>query len=378
LLFLLWFIDQIIVKLLVKSVFVNVNEQYHLFSEPLSYYNEMIEDIEKAKDYICIETFRIGKDEIGDRFRRALTRKANEGVKVKLLIDYWGSGPVDNEYFSDLIKGGGQVRFFEKIKFNSDIFTRGHRRNHRKLLLIDDKVSYIGSSNLTGYNMNWRESVLRMQSSITCTFAKLFEEDFESYNKYIFNNPSNSKQVNHDSFEIIRDVPSITRKQINNKFIGLIKEAKSMINIETPYFLPGFFLRKALMDAAQRGVEVNVILPRHSDVTLIDILRNKYFGILYKSGVNILFYEMNNLHAKLMLVDKKIFAIGSSNFDYRSFRYMYEIMLIGDNESIARQISAHVNTTILDSKPFRYQNWKERPLINKIFEWMLLPFRHLL
>ncbi|MDG1900629.1 MAG: phosphatidylserine/phosphatidylglycerophosphate/cardiolipin synthase family protein [Bacteroidales bacterium] len=357
---------------------MNVNEQYHLFSEPLSYYNEMIEDIEKAKDYICIETFRIGKDEIGDRFRRALTRKANEGVKVKLLIDYWGSGPVDNEYFSDLIKGGGQVRFFEKIKFNSDIFTRGHRRNHRKLLLIDDKVSYIGSSNLTGYNMNWRESVLRMQSSITCTFAKLFEEDFESYNKYIFNNPSNSKQVNHDSFEIIRDVPSITRKQINNKFIGLIKEAKSMINIETPYFLPGFFLRKALMDAAQRGVEVNVILPRHSDVTLIDILRNKYFGILYKSGVNILFYEMNNLHAKLMLVDKKIFAIGSSNFDYRSFRYMYEIMLIGDNESIARQISAHVNTTILDSKPFRYQNWKERPLINKIFEWMLLPFRHLL
>ena len=132
------------------------------------------------------------------------------------------------------------------------------------------------------------------------------------------------------------------------------------------------------MDAAQRGVEVNVILPRHSDVTLIDILRNKYFGILYKSGVNILFYEMNNLHAKLMLVDKKIFAIGSSNFDYRSFRYMYEIMLIGDNESIARQISAHVNTTILDSKPFRYQNWKEGPLINKIFEWMLLPFRHLL
>jgi cardiolipin synthase len=357
---------------------VKINEQYHLFSEPLSYYNEMIEDIENAKDYIFIETFRIGKDEIGERFKRALTRKANEGVKVKLLIDYWGAGPVDNEYFSDLIKHGGEVRFFEKIKFNSDIFTRGHRRNHRKLLLIDDCVSYIGSSNLTGYNMNWRESVLRMQSDITVTFSKLFDEDFKNYNKYIFNNPSNSKRVNHGTFEIIRDVPSITRKQINNKFIGLIKEAKSMINIETPYFLPGFLLRRTLMDAAQRGVEVNIILPRHSDVTLIDILRNKYFGVLYKSGVNILFYEMNNLHAKLLLVDKKTFAIGSSNFDYRSFRYMYEIMLIGNNESIAQQISKHVEITISDSKLFNYENWKKRPLINKFFEWILLPFRHLL
>ena len=159
---------------------MKINEQYHLFSEPLSYYNEMIEDIENAKDYIFIETFRIGKDEIGERFKRALTRKANEGVKVKLLIDYWGAGPVDNEYFSDLIKHGGEVRFFEKIKFNSDIFTRGHRRNHRKLLLIDDCVSYIGSSNLTGYNMNWRESVLRMQSDITVTFSKLFDEDFKN------------------------------------------------------------------------------------------------------------------------------------------------------------------------------------------------------
>lgn len=357
---------------------MKLQEPYHLFSDPLRYYNEMIDDIEKAKKYIYIETFRVGKDEIGERFKRVLTKKAKEGIEVKLLIDYWGAGPIDHDYFKGLIKYKGEVRFFEKIKYNSDIFTRSHRRNHRKLLLIDDEITYIGSSNLTDYNMNWRESVLRLKSDITVTFVKVFNQDFKSYNKYSFNKPYKTQLIKHGGFEIIRDAPSITRKQINNKFIQLIKIAKTRITIETPYFLPGYFLRRALMDAAQRGVNVNVVLPRHSDVTLIDILRNKYFGMMYKAGVNFLFYELNNLHAKMMLIDKKIFAIGSSNFDYRSFRYMYEIMLIGNNKVIATQVNSHMKITIADSIKFNYNHWKKRPLINKFFEWILLPFRHLL
>jgi cardiolipin synthase len=226
--------------------------------------------------------------------------------------------------------------------------------------------------------MNWRESVLRMKSNITTAFAKIFIQDFTDYNKYTFYKLSKAQLVRHGNFEIVRDLPSLARKQINNKFVRLIKNAKTRVTIETPYFLPGFFLRKALMDAAHRGVSVNIILPRHSDVSLIDILRNKYFGSLYKSGVNILFYELNNLHAKMMLVDKKVFAIGSSNFDYRSFRYMYEIMLIGNNKEIAKQVNSHVKSTISDSVKFDYDNWKNRSVIDKLFEWILLPFRHLL
>jgi len=357
---------------------MEAKEPYHLFADPLQYYNEMIEDIENAKKYIYIETFRVGKDEIGERFTKVLTKKAKEGVEVKILIDYWGAGSIDHEYFKKLTKYNGQVRFFEKIKFNSDIFTKGHRRNHRKLLLIDDEITYIGSSNITAYNMNWRESVLRMKTDITPTFVKLFNQDYNNYNKYTFHIPRKAQLVKFGNFEIIRDVPSIALKKINSRFIQLIRSAKSRVTIETPYFLPGFFLRKALMDAALRGVNVNIVLPRHSDVSLIDILRNKYFGALYKSGVNILFYKLNNLHAKMMLVDKKIFAIGSSNFDYRSFRYMYEIMLVGDNKEIARQINNHMKITISDSVKFDYNNWKNRSLINKFFEWVLLPFRHLL
>lgn len=357
---------------------MNITEPYQLFSDPLKYYNAMIVDIESAQKYVYLETFRIAKDEIGERFRHILTKKAKEGVIVKILVDYWGAGSIDQSYFEELIKYNGEVRFFEKIIFNTDVFTKSHRRNHRKLLLIDDSISYIGSSNITGYNMNWRESVLRMTDNITPVFVKLFMQDFRNYNKYIQSNNDNTKTIINGNFEIIRDAPSIKRKNINRKFIKLIKEAKRSITIETPYFLPGFFMRKALIDATLRGIQVNIIMPKHSDVGLIDILRNKYFGILYKSGISILFFEPNNLHAKLLLIDRKIFAIGSSNFDYRSFRYMYEIMMFGVNRSIATQVHQHTKKTISDSSKFDYEKWKNRPLINRFFEWLLLPFRHLL
>ncbi|RLD40798.1 MAG: hypothetical protein DRI89_11220 [Bacteroidetes bacterium] len=338
----------------------------------------MIEDIDIARKYVYVETFRVGNDEIGDRFRRALTQKAKEGIDVRLLIDGWGAGSVDHDYFSELTAYGGQVRFFEKIKYNTDIFTRSHKRNHRKLLLIDDNISWIGSSNLTAYNMNWRESMLRLKNGITYTLSKLFMQDFRIYNKYVFNKAYNTRLIKYEDFEILRDAPSIAVKRINQRFIKMIRAAKRMVLIETPYFLPGYFLRKAMMDAAKRGVKVTVILPKQSDVNLIDVLRNKYLGPLHKSGIRFLFFTPNNLHAKLLLVDSKSFAIGSSNFDYRSFRYMYEIILTGEDKSIAEQIEGHIHKTISDSILFDHKKWAERPLINRFFERLLLPFRHLL
>ncbi len=338
----------------------------------------MIEDIDIARKYVYVETFRVGNDEIGDRFRRTLTQKAKEGVDVRLLIDGWGAGSVDHDYFSELTAYGGQVRFFEKIKYNTDIFTRSHKRNHRKLLLIDDNISWIGSSNLTAYNMNWRESMLRLKNGITYTLSKLFMQDFRIYNKYVFNKAYNTRLIKYEDFEILRDAPSIAVKRINQRFIKMIRAAKRMVLIETPYFLPGYFLRKAMMDAAKRGVKVTVILPKQSDVNLIDVLRNKYLGPLHKSGIRFLFFTPNNLHAKLLLVDSKSFAIGSSNFDYRSFRYMYEIILTGEDKSIAEQIEGHIHKTISDSILFDHKKWAERPLINRFFERLLLPFRHLL
>ncbi len=338
----------------------------------------MLEDISKATNYIFLETFRITSDNIGTRFIDALSKKASEGVSVKVLVDYWGARVLHQSFLDKIRNNGGEVRLFEKIKFNTDFLTQSHRRNHRKLLLIDDKITYIGSSNITGYNIDWRETVLRMDSKITEVFKEVFLVDFENYRKYVVNVVTQTKKIVYGNFEILRDVPNIAVKKINYRIVKMINQAKRRVIVETPYFLPGFLIRKAMINAVKRGVEVQVIMPDRSDVNIADILRNKYLGPLYRSGIHFLLYKKGNLHAKLMLIDNEIFAIGSPNFDYRSYRYMFEIMLIGKEKSIVEQIKTHISETISGTEPFNYKKWMERPYVDKFFEWMILPFRHYL
>ena len=160
------------------------NNDFILFDDPIKYYDAMLDDILAAKKYVYIETYKFGHQTIGMKFRDAITQKAKEGVEVKVLVDSWGGSSLPDDFFDDLIAAGGEVRFFQKIKINIDFFTRGHRRNHRKLLLIDDKITYLGSSNLTEYNIIWRESMLRIVGGIIHEFKKIFFQDFIIYNKY--------------------------------------------------------------------------------------------------------------------------------------------------------------------------------------------------
>ena len=354
--------------------------EFQVLDDPLKFYNLMLNDISRAKSCIYLETYKFANDHIGIRFRDALTRKANEGLEVKVLIDSWGKGPISDSFFEDLIKHGGDVKFFEKIKLSTDIFTRGHRRDHRKILVIDDNISYMGSMNITGYNINWRELALRtVGQEMAAMFKKVFRQNFEAFNPYIITNKiTYTKTIRFGDWELVRDVPSFPLQHLKKRYIQLIKNARKQVIIETPYFLPGFLLRKAVMDASKRGVDVKIILPKHSDVRMIDILRNRYLGMLYKNNVNLLFYSPHNLHAKLIMIDNRIFSISSANFDYRSFRYQYEIALIGTDPEVLLQLKDHVNETIRNSEDFNYEIWIKRPLIEKIFEAIIVPFRHLL
>ncbi|HRY31676.1 MAG TPA: phosphatidylserine/phosphatidylglycerophosphate/cardiolipin synthase family protein [Bacteroidales bacterium] len=350
--------------------------EYFLFDDPMAFYPAMLKDIEKARTYIYLETYRFGNDSIGRKFRDALTKKAYEGVEVRLLVDSWGS-QVTAGFFADFLRVGGDVRFFRKIVFSFDFFTKNHRRNHRKLLIIDDRIVYMGSANITGYSLNWREMVIRLTGGITLPFKKTFLDSWKIYNKYIFNKLSYKKTIYYRGFEIIQDIPSIYRQMIKKKYEVLIRGAAREVIIETPYFVPGYIIRKELMEAARRGVSVKVIVPMHSDVTTVDLLRSKYLGPLHKAGVRIFFYTLDNLHAKCMTVDDEVFSIGSSNVDYRSFRYMYEIALFGGDSEIIGQMNVHLAKTLENCVAFSYEKWLHRPRIEKFFAFLLVPFRHL-
>lgn len=321
--------------------------------------------------------YRFQNDSIGIRFRDTLIRKAREGIKVKILIDSWGTRP-GVAFFQELIASGAEVLFYKKIKFFIDFFTKNHRRNHRKMLLIDHEITYIGSANISEYSLNWRESVLRLRGDITLKLEKVFQYDFKNHNRYDTKAGSFLKTLKHDGYLIIRDFPSIRQQKVMYYYLDLIKKAKKEVLIESPYFLPGFQLRRALMRAAQRGVEVCVIMPMHSDVRVVDILRSRYLGAFHESGVKLLFYTSENLHAKDVLIDGETYAIGSANFDYRSFRYQHEIIISGKQKEIADQLKKHIEGTRKKTTLFDYEAWTRRPKIQKFFEYIFLPFRHLL
>lgn len=350
---------------------------YKLYSEPDHFFGAMLVDISRAKKYIYLETYKYADDEVGALFREQLEKKRQEGVEIKLLIDSWGSY-VNHAYFSRLKSLGGEVRFFMKIKFFIDFFTKNHRRNHRKLLIIDDEISYIGSANITAYSRSWKELMLRIEGSLATALKKVFLVDFKLYKRYVFEKNSYIRLIRHDGMEIVRDVPSITKKRINKRYIQLIKGADHEVIIETPYFLPGYFLRKAMTDACKRGVSIKVIIPKNSDIGLVDILRNRYLGPLHDKGIEFLYYVPTNLHGKALLVDDEVFSIGSPNFDYRSFRYMHEIVVIGREPEVVKQLRDHIDTILKDCIPFDYEKWRHRPRFSKIIEYLLLPFRHLL
>ena len=371
--FFISFVKQIIKKQTHNFMYKSAD----LFDDNLLLFASMLKDIEEAKNYVYVETYRINDDAIGQKFRDALTMKCKQGVTVKILVDSWGTS-VSNQFFLPVINNGGEVRFFKKIKFFVDFFTKNHRRNHRKLLIIDNQITYIGSSNYTAYSLTWRESVLRITGDLTYYFKKSFNDSYKIYKKYNFNKFSFKKTIKAGDYQIIQDIPSLYHQRIRKKYTELINKAKKEILIETPYFLPGYKLRKALMDAGERGVDVKVIIPKNSDVKLVDLLRNKYLGLYYKKNVKVLFYTPNNLHAKCLLIDNEVFSIGSPNIDYRSFRYQYEIALVGKDEKTNIAIREHISKTMIDCEEFDYIKWKNRPQIEKLFEWLMLPLRYLL
>ncbi len=347
-----------------------------MYSDPLEFYTSFLKDIKAATKSIFIEIFRFSNDPFGVRVRDNLLKKCKEGVEVKLLIDSWG-GSSSYSFFEDLVNEGAELRFFKKIKFNWDGFTKSHRRNHRKLIIIDEEITYIGSANITAYSLNWRESVFRIRGDIAKKFTNIFFGNYRIYNKYFYDKSYYTKTIKYNGFEILRDVPSLLHQPVQKKFLELINKSKKEIIIETPYFLPGAHLRKALMDAADRGVIVNIIIPKKSDVYALDVLASKYLGELHEHKVKIYFFLRQNLHSKIFLMDRKYFVVGSSNFDYRSFRYMHEICLAGEHKSLARQMIKHINLTIKESEIFNYDSWINRPVIHRLFEWLLVPFRHL-
>ncbi len=344
---------------------------FDIFSVPKEFYEKMLEDIKNARSYIYLETFIYWDDVIGKAFKKALTQKAKEGVKIKLLLDSW-SAKIPKDYFSELEGYGGAVRYFREIKYVLRTVSKNHERNHRKLLLIDGELSYIGSANISAeFYPNGRELVMRLNGDITRVFARTFLKNWSEVGNLT---PKRIKRIIHRGFEIIQDIPSEIYKATENKYIKLIQSSRKEILIESPYFVPSRGIRKAFARAIRRGVKVKVLIPFKSDMYIADVVRNRYLGIAYRDGVD-LYYYPRKTHAKLLIIDSKFFLLGSTNLDYRSFLHQYEINLIGRDPKMIKALKDFFNQGLREASLFNYKEWKRRSSLKKFPELFLYLIR---
>ncbi|HAM88025.1 MAG: Major cardiolipin synthase ClsA [Candidatus Falkowbacteria bacterium GW2011_GWC2_38_22] len=345
-------------------------KNYQLFTDNAILYQAMLADILLAKKSIYLETYIYGNDEIGRQFRDALTKKAQEGVDVKIIIDDFGA-EVKEDFFHDLIKAGGKIKFFFKIIYSFKILSKNNNRNHRKLLIIDENIVYLGSSNIKQKHIAWHEMNIRLQDEVAQYFASVFLDNFQIAHKHSFLKRFHIAPIRSGLFEIIRDVPSIKFKKIRKRKIELIKQAKKQILIETPYFLPDKNFRKALKSAVKRNVEVIIILPKKSDVKMVDLVRNRYLGLLHKNGIQIYFYDANFLHGKFLVIDDNSFSLGSANINYRSLYIAFEINLFGWDKNIIKDLKNIFFEDLKKCEIFSYTKWETRPIIQKWVEKLL-------
>lgn len=335
----------------------------------------MLEAIAGSVTSIELETYVFADDRTGRIFLQALTDAATRGVRVRVLIDAYGSLLLVTSFFAALTAAGGMVKFFNPLRFH-----RFGVRDHRKLLVCDRQTVFIGGANIAdeyagdGITHGWFDLMVKMEDEpLAARLAAEFEHMFAS--AYARRHP----------LPQLRALRQLRRRQAGETRIFAVRPGRGAGNFQlalqrdlavattvdfiVPYFLPNRRLRKLLRQTVKRGGRVRIILPSQSDVPLARSAALPYYTRLLRAGVKIYEYQPQILHAKLMLVDGFAYA-GSSNLDVRSFLLNYELMIRFTDETSRTEASEIFATALkcskrVERKTFRrsqnlWQRWKNR------------------
>lgn len=279
-----------------------------LFTHIQPLWQRMYDDCAGARESIYFEQYILNHDTIGTAFLKLFEQKAREGVKLHLTFDYIGSRDI---YSSELVEairaGGGRVRFYNVLRWKDLLRpARWLPRNHCKTLIIDGRIAYVGSACVADSMKDWRDFQLRLADlSVAGLMEKPGSDTLHSY-RYLTHNP--------------RQKPN----PIYDEFLQHIRTAQKHVYIVTPYFFPPFALRRAMRDAARRGVNVTIMLSKKTDVPMLSFFSRSYFPWLMNRGIDIILYPQSVLHAKYVVVDDDWAMLGSTNVDYLSLRYNRE------------------------------------------------------
>lgn len=330
-----------------RSILTQDND-IRIFDDGKRMYASLLADIRKAKESVDVQFFIIKDDPVGNRFLNVLTEKAKQGVKVRLLMDAMGSVSIRKWKLKEFIAAGGEYAFFFKPKIR--IFnTKLNYRNHRKIVVIDDEIGYVGGFNIAreylGYKKKfgyWRDEQLKIIGSAAKALHLRFFMDWNiatggklDLSHYDYHP---AEKEFKSPVQIVSCGPDSQRQEIKRAMMRMITFAEKSIYIQTPYFVPDGSMLESLKMAVQSGVDVNIMIPCMPDHVFVYWATYSYVGELIRDGANVYIYDKGFLHAKTMVVDGQVATVGSCNFDRRSFKLNFETNAFVYDAAVAKKM----------------------------------------
>ncbi|MGX5376715.1 cardiolipin synthase [Ligilactobacillus sp. LYQ135] len=339
-----------------EGAFLTTNNQTKLFDDGRAFFDSLLADIKDAQESIHVEFYTFYADDIGHEVLHALEDAAARGVEVRVLYDMWGSKGTNYKFFKKLEKLGGEAQGFISSSSKQVITTpRLNYHDHRKLVIIDGKIGYIGGFNIGDQYLGrlekygyWRDTHMRVYGMAVIQMQARFMMDwnttcrrtttprFEFEKKYFPVFEGNG----HTKMQIVSSGPDSERQPIKRGYQKIISTAQHYLYIQTPYLIPDDSVIESLVIAALSGVDVRIMIPCKPDHPFVYRATEYYAKYLVNNGVKVYRYDNGFLHAKTMITDDTISSVGSANLDFRSFKLNFECNAFCYDSNLTKQLKA--------------------------------------
>ena len=362
-----------------ESIYTEGNEA-ELITDGNELLISMLDDIRASEKSIFAEYFIIKNDLIGKKFIRELTFAAERGVDVKLLIDTQGSRRIGKRALKDYLNAGGKIGYFFPpmlFRFGIRIGLNLNYRNHRNIVVIDEKIGYTGGYNIANEYCDmvprfghWRDSHVRIRGDAVKELLGRFILDWRFTTKEIMPIPTDigTDYIGNKGIQIVSCGPEAPKQEIKRAFMKMITTSKKSIYIQSPYFVPDQSMLESLKMAAQSGVDVNVMIPCKPDHIFVYWATYSYVGELLRSGGKVYIYDGGFLHAKTITSDDEVSSIGSCNFDIRSFKLNFETNAFIFDSDFALKMKESFYEDLKYSHELTLDDYNHRSLIIKFKE----------
>ncbi|WKY45459.1 cardiolipin synthase [Eubacteriaceae bacterium ES2] len=366
----------------VSEALYTKNNSIDIFIDGHKKFDALFHAMESAKEHIHVEYYIIKNDSLALRMMDILTRKAMEGVEVRLLFDAMGGRYLSRQVLNRFISAGGKVGEFFPSRFRLLNF-RVNYRNHRKIVVIDGNIGFVGGFNVgteyLGENKNmgyWRDTHLKITGSATHELQLRFLMDWRaSSNEELLIDDENLSQYlpaiapkNGCGIQIVSSGPDKINQQIKQGFVRLITNAQSYVLIQTPYFVPDESIMEALRIALLSNIDVRIMIPNKPDHIFIYWATLAYVGELIEYGAKIYIYDKGFLHAKTIVVDDSVSSVGSCNFDVRSFGLNFETNAFVYDRGVATKLKKHFVDDLKYCTHYDLEKYNHRGKLIKIKE----------